>query len=386
MYVLMITPNNFPNGDAGAIRDESFGKIYQNLGYKVIHIGMNNKTYHSEYENIEFYSIYNKNDTIVNKILNSLTYKKRVKDVYYDIKKKYGSPKLIHIYDISESGIVWAKKLAKELKIPIIHDSVEWYSPCEFKYGKFSYPYILKDRLNRKIIKSPISVIAISRYLEKYFKDNGIKTIRIPVIMDSTKYIPDVTVKNNKIEIVYAGSPAKKDYLKECIEGFYMLPVKNRLKFNFSIYGVDEEFVRLKCNREILDNIKVYGRVSRQQVIEKLSTSDFAMLLRPSEERYTKAGFPTKSVEAMMNGCAMVCNLTSDLELYLKNMENAIIVKDSTAEEMCKALLYISKLSREEINKIKENARKTAEENFDFRIYLDLVEKLIEESKNCLKK
>lgn len=384
MYILMITPNNFPNGDAGAVRDESFAKIYQQLGYKVIHIGMNDKIFYGEHEKIEFYSMYNRNNTVTKKVLNFLMYKKRLINIYKIILKKYGQPKLIHIYDINESGINWVKKLSFEKKIPIIHDSVEWYSACEFKYGKFSYQYILKDRLNKKLIVPPISVIAISRYLQNYFEMKGIQTIRIPVIMDSKKYNSIQRQENKKIELVYAGSPAKKDYLKECIFAFNMLPEKDKEKFNFSIFGVNKEFIYQCCNGELSNNIQVYGRVSRQKVIEKLSTSDFAMLLRPSKERYTKAGFPTKSVEAMMNGCAMICNLTSDLELYLKNMENAIIVKDSTVEEMFKSLLHISKLSRKQINEIKKNARRTAEEYFDFRIYVDSIKDMIEESKKCL--
>ena len=39
MYVLMVVPSNFPNGDAGAVRDMAFAKIYQELGYEVYLIG-----------------------------------------------------------------------------------------------------------------------------------------------------------------------------------------------------------------------------------------------------------------------------------------------------------------------------------------------------------
>ena len=38
MYVLMVVPSNFPNGDAGAVRDMAFAKIYQELGYEVDYI------------------------------------------------------------------------------------------------------------------------------------------------------------------------------------------------------------------------------------------------------------------------------------------------------------------------------------------------------------
>ena len=41
MYILIVSPNNFPENDAGAVRDCTFAKIYQQLGYDVFHIGMN---------------------------------------------------------------------------------------------------------------------------------------------------------------------------------------------------------------------------------------------------------------------------------------------------------------------------------------------------------
>lgn len=47
-----------------------------------------------------------------------------------------------------------------------------------------------------------------------------------------------------------------------------------------------------------IPEIIAHGRVSREEVTQALSNSDFSILLRPSNERYTKAGFPTKSVDA----------------------------------------------------------------------------------------
>ena len=53
--VLIISPNNFPNGDAGSLRDLSFAKIYIKLGYLPIIICRNQEHIHGYYNGIEYY-------------------------------------------------------------------------------------------------------------------------------------------------------------------------------------------------------------------------------------------------------------------------------------------------------------------------------------------
>lgn len=380
MYVLMISPNKFPRGDAGAVRDEYFAKIYQELGYEVYYIGMGIDSNTGVFREIKYYSAYRTNITVLQKIKNAVNYKKTIEDIYKKINNICGTPSLIHIYDIPRYGIEWAIKIAKENSIPIIHDSVEWYSPCEFPLGRFAYQYILKNRTNTRYIKNPISVIAISSYLERYFLDKGLKTIRIPVIMDPFDYFPKIRKNDNLIRLVYAGSPARKDYLKECVQAFEKLPVNQKKKFIFNIFGADESFVKSCTVSGVIPNGMVaFGRVPRNQVIKALEEADFSVLLRPSDERYAQAGFPTKSVEAMMNGCAMLCNLSSDLGMYLKDGENAILVNDSTCEAMYMALQRVAAMSHSELTKIREMARRTAEDSFYYKNYIPEIKKFIEE-------
>ena len=383
MYVLMVTPNKFPNGDAGAVRDEYFAKIYIELGYDVYHIGMGPETKTGTYKGIKYYSTYNENISIVQKIRNSLNYRSNVERIYEDICKEQGEPSVIHIYDIPKSGIEWAISIAKQNRIPIIHDSVEWYSPCEFKHGKFAYPYILKNRTNTRLIRKPISVIAISSYLQNYFREKGLYVTRIPVVMDSNEYFPKERHEEDKINIVYAGSPAKKDYLQECVLAYERLSDEIKEKIEFTILGVTGEYL-IECTnkKRIPKGINALGRVSRETVISHLEKADFSILLRPENERYTKAGFPTKSVEAMMNGSAMLCNITSDLSMYLNDGENAIIVKDSSIDSMYDAFIRVAELSHEELTKLRGNARKTAECSFDYHLYVQNVNTIINESKS----
>lgn len=377
MYILMISPNNFPEGDAGAVRDSCFARIYQELGYSVYHIGMNPNTEKGIYKNIEYRSLYINNYGLIRKIYNSLSYENRLNTICQKIFDVNGYPDLIHIYDIPKSGIEWTIKLAISKKIKIVHDSVEWYSPCEFKMGRFAYPYYLKNRNNTKVIRKPMAVYAISTFLEEHFINRGLDVLRVPVIMDEKEYNPQFTV-NDVIQIVYAGSPAKKDYLSECVKAFASLKNEERKRIQFHIYGADQHFIDSCLNENSIPEIVAHGRVKREVVTDALSNSDFSILLRPNNERYAKAGFPTKSVEAMMNGCAMLCNISSDLGEYLIHLKNSIIIEDYSEAAVKKSLQEVLSLSKDEILQMKLLSRETAIKSFDYRIYIDLMKDFIE--------
>jgi len=261
----------------------------------------------------------------------------------------------------------------------MIHDSTEWYSPCEFTHGKLDKAYILKDRLNRKVICSPIKVVGISSYLTKHFHERGLPAARIPVIMDvENTRVSDVTT-SEKVRLIYAGSPAKKDLLREVVLGISGLTSKEQNRIELHVYGASIEQLKTAASVEAVpDCIKAYGRVPRSEVEHAMLESDFSILLRPAEERYTKAGFPTKSVEAMSHGVAMICNLTSDLGMYLEDGVNAVIARSHDEESFGAAIRRVLALDRKGINQIKKNARATAEKNFDYRKWVPALKRLIE--------
>lgn len=378
MYVLMIVPSDFPDADAGSVRDMAFAKIYQKLGYDVVLIGMGKNTKNGIIEGVRYYSLYKERTNVIEHFWFYFGYKKRCKRYMNHIINHLGHPALIHINDISHGMINYLVSYVKEKNIPMIHDSTEWYSACEFARGTLDKSYVLKDNLNRKIIRAPIKVIAISKYLEVHFKQRGIQSVRIPVIMD----IENTEVAESGVEgvvnMIYAGSPATKDHLEEIVQAIISLPKSKQEHVRVHILGVDSEQLKKLCSVDSLpDCINIYGRVPRERVLEIMRKMDFSLLLRPADERYTKAGFPTKSVEAMSHGVAMMCNLTSDLNLYLKDRENAIIVNDCSTIAFKEALEKVLEMSREEIEVVKQNARRLAELNFDYRSYENTVQQLI---------
>lgn len=379
--VLLITTYKYPNGDAGSVRQYSFAKLYKELGYEVTVVGLGNCTNYQlvTSDGISYISLRSAQNTLTTRVKNYVGFKSKLKRFL----SNYGNCEYIHVVSIPVNALFFIKKYAKKHNIKLIHDSVEWYSPEQFKNGRFSLPYIIKDKYNTKWIDKQFSVIAISSFLEKHFKSRGINTVRIPVIMDISEMPCEKRTDKDKTVFLYAGSPGKKDYLAEIIKGFSLLPQELLIRVELQLLGINKEQLATLCGVEesaveyMGNSLVCLGRVPREEVMNRLSAADFTVLLRSETQRYAKAGFPTKAVESLSTATPIITNLTSDLGLYLKDGYNSIIVSDCLPIAFSKAVEKATTLTASEKKQMYSNARKTAEEHFDYKLYGKTLEKII---------
>ena len=119
------------------------------------------------------------------------------------------------------------------------------------------------------------------------------------------------------------------------------------------------------------------GRKPRDVAMRYAEEADFTVLLRYSNERFAMAGFPKKAVESMSRGTALLCNLSSDLGMYLSDVENCMLSEDCNVESCKNAMKKLLNFTKEDIEKIKVNASKCAENNFDYSLYIELMRQLV---------
>lgn len=382
--IIIVSYTDYPKGTAGALRTHEFAKLLQVIGYKTLVIGMGrteNRGVLQNFEGIEYISLRENGDTLLKRIIGLLSFHRKC----FGTIKQYDNLKGIFIVSASNKTFRSLKVYGKKKHIPIYHDSVEWYSPGQFRLRKFSYPYIEKEIQNRIIVDRDVNVIAISSYLESYYSSKGICTIKIPVIFDTSKM--NVAIKDNKkLELIYAGSPGKKDFLLPIVEGLGFLNEDQRNRLNLSIFGITKsEF--LKVNRLpkdklnfMMGSLQFFGKVPHDEVIKHLKGSDFTVLLRDSSLRYAKAGFPTKVVESLSYGIPCIANYSSDLDQYLFDMDNSLIVPDCSAKSFSDTVSRALSLTIEEIRRLKERARQTAETHFDSSVYKQILSDFFGES------
>lgn len=378
---LIITGYRYPDGDAGAVRQHSFAKILESLDYNVTVVslgectGFNTKVN----EGIKYVSFRYSGEGVLIKVRNRLEYIKNLKLFI----EKNGIPSIMLVAEVDFFVLKFLKKYAQKNKIKLLYDSVEWYSPEEFKLGKLSPYYIINNRMNTKWLRDGFSVISISAFFESYFNSIDVRTERIPVIVDVYSTPLNKCTIPQKTVFLYAGSPGRKDYISVIIKAFSILPKELSDMWELRFAGITQEQLLSLCGADSSDIKKIeksmvcLGRIDRTEVLNQLSEADFTVLMRPQNMVYAKAGFPTKVVESMATATPVITNITSDLGMYLTNGENSLTVDSCSAEELAKVIKKALTLTSDQKKQMCEKARLTAEKNFDFRNYSEIMEKLI---------
>lgn len=272
---------------------------------------------------------------------------------------------------------------AKNKNIILVHDAVEWYSPEEFKLGKLDKLYRKKEIWMRKLLPGNCRIISISRYLQKYFESQGNRTVYVPSMIDTTLYDAPNKTYDGKIRLVYAGTPLKKDYLSVALKGISHLSKEEIDQLEIRIIGVSREQAQQNgIDVDVVDKLGTslifMGRIPRNQVFTYLKQAHFSILLRPAEQRYAKAGFPTKVPESLSVGTPVICNFSSDLGDFLSDGINCINVNNCNDKDMYEAIRRILKLNEHVLKELSINARKLAVEKFDYRLFVSEVRSILE--------
>ncbi|WP_214078768.1 glycosyltransferase [Mesotoga sp.] len=275
-------------------------------------------------------------------------------------------------------GVV--QRFCRRWSSKLIVESCEWYNYGQFPSG-FMNPFFWDHNIAvRLLYKKANGIIAISSYLQEYFENAGVRTIRIPTILDSRN--PDNYDENvfedSKLNIVYAGFLGKqKDDL-----GTVLSALVSKLDFleqmKLHIIGPTEDQVRriaIEAKipfQQLRKSVIIYGRQPRERTIQFVSQADFTILMR-KDTRNSRAGFPTKLAESMVYGTPVIANLTGDIGLYLKDLETGLIIRHNSARGIAEGLERAVRLTREDLQRIRENCKETALKYFDYRAYVEKI-------------
>ena len=104
-------------------------------------------------------------------------------------------------------------------------------------------------------------------------------------------------------------------------------------------------------------------------------------MLRDANARYAKAGFPTKIVEGLICGTPVITNISSDLNEYLIDRFNCILVERCDSISFSQAIRQALSLNKYTLNEMKKNAYDTAISHFDIDLYKNELEFLLNEEK-----
>lgn len=338
----------------------------------------------SELGDIQYLNLFSKSNGFFKKVSSFLNAKRRVKKALSTI--DLGNIDAIFLSTIPYNGMKYIKKVCLKNKIKLIIDCVEYASPEEKKFGRFSLSYIHNTRINEHLIDKNVYVISISSYLYDFFKSKDIKTVVIPNLVD-TKEINYVSKeKHSKIELLFAGYPQKKDALNIAVEGLLLLSNEERDLINLTVAGINEEqffekyphLVKHKADISLFVSFK--GKLPSEQIKKLYKNSDFSVLIRDDSLRVCNAGFPTKLLDSFKYSTPIIANLTSDIGKYLIDQVNGFIVKNYSKEscyEVFKNIVSLFKENKLDIDMLSKNAFDTCIKSFNYLDYVDRIKALI---------
>jgi glycosyltransferase involved in cell wall biosynthesis len=374
--VAYVGPVAFPEGGAAARRILGISQSLREAGYEVlIGSGQLPKPGVSEPEDFEGFPVYSLGERTgehLPTILKHLSYLTMGRNTRSWLGTLDPKPTAVILYAGYSAYFSRLLPWCERNDIPLIFDAVEWYDPASVpggKYGPYRWSFELAMRYFCVRCKH---IIGISSLLQNYYKERGCETVRVPPTLDVQAVpSPSTTSREDVVTIGYAGTPGKKDGFDSMLEAILRAdPEGKRLRFR--VAGVTPEQV-LKypaiASRGLTSlppSVEALGKVPHSEAVALIREADFSVLVRPLM-RYAMAGFPTKVVESLAMGTPVICNLSSDLGMYLHDGQEAIVCADHSAESLTEAFKRALELSPAQRQAMRASARACAENSFDFR-------------------
>jgi glycosyltransferase involved in cell wall biosynthesis len=379
----------FPTGDAYSPRAVGIGKILRLEGYETCYQGVNSNHDTSDdaspYQGFQY-----KNFQPIKSAASPLF---RIKSTLFSgylsaARLASGQGDYSHVILKSCHGhyLYPFLSMARRKKWSLLVDVVEWYDYSHLPYGRIG-PLALDVHLAMtQLIPKASGVIAISTYLEDYYKQRGVRTIRIPQIvdLDEAKWnfsIPE-SFDPTSLNLVYAGVPGKKDLIGNAIRGLKVLSAQG-VRIKLHLFGPTRNDVKscLNADAGLVDELDgnaiiFYGRISQEEIPRLLAKGDYSLLIRPNE-RYAKAGFPTKLVESFAAGIPMIANLTGDIGMYLHDGITGFALEDWSQEAFVAKIKEVVLLPRDRRIQMRQAAKTECWRSFEYRNYRQLLHNFI---------
>lgn len=368
--ILYVGGFELPDKNAAAHRPVENAKIFTELGYQTVIIGIHKNMnlevlkgkVQSGDEYLNTWSI-----PYPNSILDRIMFISSAKN-FIKIIKNYQDVSHVICYNYQSVAFLKIINYCNKKSIKIISDCTEWYSSKEGNVIFRIIKYIDTSFRMRVINKRADGLIVASNFLKHYYVKKNI--VKIPMLFskkDELIYNKNKFLK--KRSFIYAGIPFKlgkelknkknaKDRLDIVLSLFRELKLRNH-EFVFHIYGLTkEEYLKvIPTDCEIIsdlgNNVVFHGKVENVQLREAISEADFSILIR-DENRVTKAGFPTKFSESITYGTPVITNRVGDVAEYLIEGENGYFINHIDFDKAIDKLEAILNIKLEEIVTMKK--------------------------------
>lgn len=286
--------------------------------------------------------------------------------------KKADSKNVVYCYDTPNILTFPFLLGGKVFGYKVVADIVEDYSLIQSsqlsRLGRLKL--IVQNKLVKKIGSYCSGIIVLSDYLKDQMErltKKKIPVIYYPITVNLNYFKSEQKEQNNSVKLFYGGSFGIKDGVLFILEAFAKLSEKHS-HLELVLTGKPpkagmkevEDFI---ANSGVKNKIHYLGYLSDEEYYKTMNGCDVFLATRINS-KYAHAGFPFKLGEMLATGKPVIATKVGDIEKYLTDNVNAIVIDPDSANQIYDAieLLILSPELRTEIG---ANGRKVAEMYFD---------------------
>jgi len=238
---------------------------------------------------------------------------------------------------------------AEKIGYKIIFDVTEDFGQAKgVSYSFFHYLRIrLADMFSAQIKRLASGIVVISSYLEDQCRE--LTQGRIPLHYMSVSVDMDLFPEKPDTEkptttFLYAGSFGKKDGILILLDAFDKLAERHddislALTGRGDAQAMKEFFARVEKS-SYKDRINYKGYLNDEDYNALLNHIDIPCMTRV-DLAFANAGFPFKLGEFLATGKPVISSRVSDVERFLVDRKNAMLIQPDSSEEVIKAAEYL---------------------------------------------
>ncbi len=314
--------------------------------------------------------------------------------------KENGKPDVIVASSVHPLTLVAGIQIAKKMNVPCICEVRDLWPEAIFSFNKAKGNSLLGKLLvagEHWIYKKADALIFTKEGDTDYIKEkkwdaeqggdidlnkahyinNGVdieafnKAAEEHVLMDSD-------LDANKFNIVYVGAIRPVNNIGNILDTASLLKGDKDIQILIYGDGNQKEMLKKRVVDENLTNIKMKGFVNKQFIPYILSKSSVNILnYSQTQYNWSRGNSSNKLFEYMASGKPIISTVKmgySIIDKYKCGLE----LKNGSADDLAKAIIEIKKMSKEQYQKLGQNAKAGASD-FDYKVLTKKLIKVIEE-------
>ena len=372
---------HYPHGDAGSNRVHYVACAIKASGRNVLVIACGKRTEEKEstHAGVRYVNIKKRTGRITSVIDEQI---KNGWIMLEELKQQANAGDYVYIYGSNSLFMYPIMHYCRKQGIKIIVDVVEWHQPYQYKYGKLDMRYISNNHAFRRMSLKAKNIVAISKLIGNFYQMSNCNVLIMPMIIDTAGVVWSQQYQGPIINMIYPGNPNREDFVT-MLKAMLALKEEDRNRLRMNITGAFKGKVREKlgANAVLLDELEnifvFHGWLDYDQLTTLFLQMDCIFMSRP-DDLVKQANFPSKIPEMMARGVFPVCNRVGDYCNYMTNGTDSIVFDVDTVEDCKHALVRLLSMTEQELIKMKQETRKTAEKWFDYRCWVKTLDRFFE--------